>query len=50
MKAIQRNGYKISFSKTYEKWVVKVFRPLIGWVALEEFEKRENAIKWAKNN
>ena len=48
-KTIQRNNYKIAWSRVYEKWQVKTFR-LGKWVALEEFRNQEDAIAWALNN
>ena len=42
---IQRNGYKIGFSRLYNRFYVKK-----GNVVYEEFEKQEDAIKWANNN
>lgn len=39
--------YKVVYSHIYEKFVVKRYTCL-GWVSLEEFEKKEDAIAFAK--
>ena len=41
----QVNGYKIKWSKTYEKW--QVYK---GKTILEEFKDKEKARSFAKNN
>lgn len=45
MKTKQVNGYKITFSKMYNKFQVKK-----NGVCYEEFNLIEDAIKWCKNN
>ena len=44
-KTIQRNGYKIGWSKVYEKYYVEKNGKI-----LEEFDDQNKAIQWALNN
>lgn len=44
---INRNGYKIHYSKLYDNW--QVIRVSDGKI-LEEFASRSKAIKWAEEN
>lgn len=45
----QVNNYKLTFSKTYGKWQVSKLR-YGKKVVLEEFNLKQDAISWAKNN
>lgn len=45
IKNIQRNGYMIHYSRTYDRWQVSKNKRV-----LEEFVERSKAIEWAENN
>lgn len=42
---IKRNGYKIHYSRAYDRWRVSKDK-----IILEEFVERRKAIEWAENH
>lgn len=38
-----KTRFKVVYNKLYEKWQVKRFSPVFGWICLEEFNNSDDA-------